>query len=748
MTIKEQIAKMIEQCSIDKDNPTVLRALLKLQKTVCLLIDEVDKLQKIVEDADIDQIKDLINGMQSQVDDAVKQAQEALKAAQDADAKADGLVTEIETIKTELTTLSNDITNIQTAVNEASEKSQQALDGLDNKQDKLTFDSTPTEGSNNPVTSDGIYKAIQEGGGSVTLDDTVTADSQNGVKSSGIYTAIKNAQDTVQGNVDALDTRVTAQGVTVSNLSSKVEANEDAITALQDFQTTQETTNETHNTQIAANKSAVDKVTSDLATFEESTNTALDGKQKTLHPYATGTGGVLRTTILQYPRGLYWHVPDEVVGHDDELASAQAVHSMLNQFYHKEVENKQDSLTFDTTPTEGSSNPVTSDGIYKAIQAGGTASGQEKLVTIQNEDVNPKLINVEEMLADIPAFNRLVDAKTIKMFMDLEFADNAFHVEGQGTATSVDKWVLNSIPADPPSIYKLCNALAVYNALKTKQNELKNGDNNILTDVISDLSTEPDANKLATALAVYNALKNVSIILDDAVTESSANGVKSSGIYNAIKSASDTLSVRIGTVETTANSNSAEIHTLQTGAASMQSELDTHAGDIASLQADKMDKMTVDTNPIENSPNLVTSGGVFNALKNAGSSVDLHYSAPVSVSNDGFIPENIIPLHLNVEYTTNPNRGNITLNLDVKSSSTTVAGSEYTSFIFNQSSESYIGFSYVNSVLYDETDHTLNIPKNIQVRKVIGMNDDGSLTFENVACNYLRAEVIGLEIGA
>lgn len=34
--------------------------------------------------------------------------------------------------------------------------------------------------------------------------------------------------------------------------------------------------------------------------------------------------------------------------------------------------NKQDKLNFDTTPTEGSANPVTSDGVYKAISAGGS----------------------------------------------------------------------------------------------------------------------------------------------------------------------------------------------------------------------------------------------------------------------------------------------------------------------------------------------------------------------------------------
>lgn len=37
----------------------------------------------------------------------------------------------------------------------------QDLEELDNsKQDRLTFDATPTSGSNNPVTSDGVAKAI------------------------------------------------------------------------------------------------------------------------------------------------------------------------------------------------------------------------------------------------------------------------------------------------------------------------------------------------------------------------------------------------------------------------------------------------------------------------------------------------------------------------------------------------------------------------------------------------------------
>lgn len=42
---------------------------------------------------------------------------------------------------------------------------------LNTKQDTLTFDTVPTQNSNNPVTSDGVYKAIQQGGGGGNNDD-------------------------------------------------------------------------------------------------------------------------------------------------------------------------------------------------------------------------------------------------------------------------------------------------------------------------------------------------------------------------------------------------------------------------------------------------------------------------------------------------------------------------------------------------------------------------------------------------
>lgn len=65
-------------------------------------------------------------------------------------------------------------------------------EALAGKQAALTFDGTPTEGSNNPVTSGGVYEAIAESQGMITFDGTPTEGSDNPVTSNGVYEAIKD----------------------------------------------------------------------------------------------------------------------------------------------------------------------------------------------------------------------------------------------------------------------------------------------------------------------------------------------------------------------------------------------------------------------------------------------------------------------------------------------------------------------------------------------------------------------------
>ena len=63
------------------------------------------------------------------------------------------------------------------------------------KQNALTFDTTPTEGSTNPVTSGGVKAALDDVQSSLVLDDTPTANSSNLVKSGGVKSALDLKQD-------------------------------------------------------------------------------------------------------------------------------------------------------------------------------------------------------------------------------------------------------------------------------------------------------------------------------------------------------------------------------------------------------------------------------------------------------------------------------------------------------------------------------------------------------------------------
>ena len=70
-------------------------------------------------------------------------------------------------------------------------------DAAAGKQEKLTFDETPTSGSRNPVTSGGVFAAIRDSHTEITMDEEPTAGSRNAAKSGGIYTALARKQDTL-----------------------------------------------------------------------------------------------------------------------------------------------------------------------------------------------------------------------------------------------------------------------------------------------------------------------------------------------------------------------------------------------------------------------------------------------------------------------------------------------------------------------------------------------------------------------
>lgn len=90
------------------------------------------------------------------------------------------------------------------------------------KQSSLTFDTTPTANSTNPVTSAGIKAYVDNATPTITMDDTPTSGSNNPVKSGGIYTALQGKQNTL--TFDSTPTASSTNPVTSGGVKTALDA--------------------------------------------------------------------------------------------------------------------------------------------------------------------------------------------------------------------------------------------------------------------------------------------------------------------------------------------------------------------------------------------------------------------------------------------------------------------------------------------------------------------------------------------
>lgn len=85
--------------------------------------------------------------------------------------------------------LADDLSELWAGLNEKANQ-EDMTEALAGKQNVLTFDSAPTAGSTNPVTSGGVKAALDGKQDALTFDNTPTANSTNPVTSGGIKTAL------------------------------------------------------------------------------------------------------------------------------------------------------------------------------------------------------------------------------------------------------------------------------------------------------------------------------------------------------------------------------------------------------------------------------------------------------------------------------------------------------------------------------------------------------------------------------
>lgn len=226
---------------------------------------------------------------------------------------------------------------IYTAIGNLRTSIETALAG---KQNVLTFDSAPLENSTNPVTSDGIYTALETKQDVLTFDDVPTEGSTNPVTSDGIYTAIQEAEPTI--TIDPAPTEDSENAVASGGVYDALNDLHDAI------------------------------------------NSDLDGKQDVLTwdmmPTQNSTkpvysGGVWEALAQISPSVAIDAYPTEGSSHAVASGGTYSFVKNIQETLQDNIDAKQNTLTFDATPTLNSLNPVTSDGIKRAIDAGGGGGG-------------------------------------------------------------------------------------------------------------------------------------------------------------------------------------------------------------------------------------------------------------------------------------------------------------------------------------------------------------------------------------
>lgn len=234
---------------------------------------------------------------------------------------------------------------------------------LDKKQNNLTFDSTPTEDSSNPVTSTGIKAAIDaaksEVIGQIPDVDSFITNTVSDLVNYYTKTQIDSQIDTLEGQISAIpkfaiqvveslpDSDISATTIYLLKTSETETGNLYTeyiyVNSAWESLGTQKLDLSDYVTTTALNEAIANfLVESDV---QELIDTALEAYTKTSELAAIATSGNLAD------------------------AAQDATHRVVTDTEKATWNAKQDALTFDEAPTASSANPVKSGGVKTAIDA-------------------------------------------------------------------------------------------------------------------------------------------------------------------------------------------------------------------------------------------------------------------------------------------------------------------------------------------------------------------------------------------
>ena len=216
------------------------------------------------------------------------------------------------------------------------------------KQDKLTFDTTPTENSQNPVQSGGIFAALAGKQDKLTFDLQPTQYSTNPVVSGALYNIFQ-----------AINSLFPSGATSQNKLTDKQYVDGKVQEAAPNFDGVYQTVEQLN--------ALTGMTVNDLAFV-----TSIDADGNTIY-------------ARYHYSGSEWVKDYEMASNSFTEAQWLAINSGITTLLVQKLADlptsveltdafnaKQNVLTFDSTPTQGSQNPVTSEGIWNAIlQAAG-----------------------------------------------------------------------------------------------------------------------------------------------------------------------------------------------------------------------------------------------------------------------------------------------------------------------------------------------------------------------------------------
>jgi hypothetical protein len=452
--------------------------------------------------------------------------------------------------------------------------------------DLLTVNSATTFNS----TVNGLTKAM------IGLSNVDNTSDTNKAISSATQTALnlkanQSSLDTTNSNVSALQSKTNAMSYTGNTLTM----NENIIVSLDEFLNGNCTIGNASTDLLTVNSAttfngSVNGLTKAMVSLGNCDNTSDINK---------AISSATQTALNAKQNTLSW----------DSSPTSSSSNAISSGSVYTALGTKQNTLTFDSSPTNSSTNPVTSAGIYTALgtkpglSSNNTMIGNQiynigtvtfnnglssNTITLNGEDLDSRLdtdeANIASNTTSIGTLNTTVSGHTTSI--------GTLNTTVSGHTTSI------ALKADDNSVVKLTGNQSISGDKTYTGNIILNG-SNLNTRLTTDETNITNLQSKTNAMT-YNATTNTLVMGERVIINYDENLLSNVTIGDSI---SDTLTINSTIVANGCNITPTEL-----------SKIDGITQNIETALNGKQATLTFDSTPTSSSTNPCTSGGIYTAL--------------------------------------------------------------------------------------------------------------------------------------